>query len=190
MVHVKQQKKMASVSPPPQEQTIACVSTNTISRIDDTTRESREIRPPYPERLNAEELISQINCRTINNTHTTTTNDINNDSNNNSNTNNTSTNRNSNQHTCRGVSIDLEKGPIRRHHRHQRPLYRRVFNFIRNLWIGAKFSVSKDGKRKYTFLIHNINHVVMSYTNIWILHHYHYDFLLLSHYWTPNKTVL
>ena len=166
MVHVKQQKKMASVSPPPQEQTIACVSTNTISRIDDTTRESREIRPPYPERLNAEELISQINCRTINNTHATTTNDINNDSNNNSNTNNTSTNRNSNQHTCRGVSIDLEKGPIRRHHRHQRPLYRRVFNFIRNLWIGAKFSVSKDGKRKYTFLIHNINHVVMSYTNI------------------------
>lgn len=155
MVHLKQQKKMASVSPPPQEQTIACVSTNTITRIDNTTRESRETRPPYPERLNAEELISQINCRMINNTHATTTNDINNDSNNNSNTNNNSTNNrnSSNQHTSRGVSIDLEKGPIRRHHRHQRPLYRRVFTFIRNLWIGAKFSVSKDGKTTH-ILIH------------------------------------
>lgn len=140
MGHVKQKK---STSTPPEALAIEVVTTKD-SAPRSIVREAQR-RPAYPEQLNAEVLISQINCRTTSN-----------DSNNN--TNNTTTHRTTNQNQsqnqnpnqlCRASSVasvdDVENGPVRRHHR-QTPLYRRLISFIRNLWIGAKFNVGKDGK--------------------------------------------
>lgn len=132
MGHVKQKKSTSSSTSTPPE---AVPNTKESA----PTRREQHTRPAYPEQLNVEELISQINCRT-------SSNEITNDSNNNSNNNNTA-HRTANQ-LGRGVSVssvDVEKGPIRRHR--QRPLFRRLLTFIRNLWIGAKFNVGKDGKR-------------------------------------------
>lgn len=137
MGHVKQKKSTSSsTSTPPEAMAIEMVNAKEY-KPRSTAREPHS-RPSYPEQLNAEELISQINCRN-------TSNEITNDNNNNSNSNNNTMHRTSNQ-LCRGGSIDVEKGPIRRHHR-QRPLYRRLITFIRNLWIGAKFNVGTDGKQ-------------------------------------------
>lgn len=134
MGHVKQKKSTSSsTSTPPEQLSIE------VGLPHSTAREHHS--RSYPEQLNAEELISQINCR--NNSNETT-----NDSNNNSNSNNNAAHRTSLQVAEieeEGVE-DVEKGPARRH-RPPRPLYRRLYTFIRNLWIGAKFTVGKDGKR-------------------------------------------
>ena len=143
MGHVKQKKSTSSsTSTPPEAMAIEVV--NTKEKIPQSKREHhhqhQHHRPSYPEQLNAEELISQINCRS-------SLNEITNDSNNNSN--NNTMHRTSNQITHveeEEIDGDVENGPVRRHHR-QRPLYRRLISFIRNLWIGAKFNVGKDGKQ-------------------------------------------
>lgn len=143
MGHVKQKKSTSSsTSTPPEVMTIEVV--NHKEKVPHTAREHH--RRSYPEQLNAEELISQINCRSSLNV-----NEITNDSNNNANSNNNTTHRTSNQLTqvdVENVDVDgdVENGPMQRHHR-QRPLYRRLISFIRNLWIGAKFNVGKDGKQ-------------------------------------------
>ena len=145
MGHVKQKKSTSSsTSTPPEVMAIEVV--NTKERVPQSMREHhhphQHHRPSYPEQLNAEELISQINCRS-------SLNEITNDSNNNSNSNNNTMHRTSNQITHveeEEIDGDVENGPVRRHHR-QRPLYRRLISFIRNLWIGAKFNVGKDGKQ-------------------------------------------
>lgn len=148
MGHVKQKKSTSSsTSTPPEVMAIELVN-NKEKIVPHSTREHhhqqhQHQRPSYPEQLNAEELISQINCRS-------SLNEITNDSNNNSNSNNNTIHRTSNQLTqgedVENIDGDVENGPVRRHHR-QRPLYRRLISFIRNLWIGAKFSVSGDGKQ-------------------------------------------
>lgn len=150
MGHVKQKKSTSSsTSTPPEVMAIELVN-NKEKIVPHATREHQQQqqqhqhqRPSYPEQLNAEELISQINCRS-------SLNEITNDSNNNSNSNNNTTHRTSNQLTqgddVENIDGDVENGPVRRHHR-QRPLYRRLISFIRNLWIGAKFNVGKDGKQ-------------------------------------------
>jgi hypothetical protein len=76
----------------------------------------------------------------------TSNNQINRSMNNPNNNNNTSNSNNNinNQQTIRG-SIDIEKGSVRRFHHRHRPLYRRFFSFVRNMWMGAKFS-AKAGK--------------------------------------------
>lgn len=132
---MKNNKKMACSQQLQQEQTIACVSSIA------ARSQATEMRPLFREGLNAEELISQINCRSSNEI-SNNTNRNNNNPNNNNNTNNS--NNNNNQQQIRG-SIDIEKGSVRRYHHRHRPLYRRFFSFVRNMWMGAKFSV-KAGK--------------------------------------------
>lgn len=122
MASSQQQQSQATSNP---EQTVACVSS--ISG----RSQSREMRPLFPEGLNAEELISQINYRSSN------------ESSNNTNRNNNTNSNNNHRDSLRG-SIDIEKGSVRRYHKH-RPLYRRFFSFIRNMWMGAKFS-AKTGE--------------------------------------------
>lgn len=145
MGHVKQKKSTSSsTSTPPEAMAIEVVNTKekVPQSMRDHHRPHQHHRPSYPEQLNAEELISQINCRS-------SLNEITNDSNNNSNSNNNTMHRTSNQITHveeEEIDGDVENGPVRRHHR-QRPLYRRLISFIRNLWIGAKFNVGKDGKQ-------------------------------------------
>jgi hypothetical protein len=149
MGHVKQKKSTSSsTSTPPEAMAIEMV--NAKEKAPHSTRERHQHhRPSYPEQLNAEELISQINCRS-------SLNEIANDSNNNSNSNNNTIHRTSNQIThseAEEIDGDVENGPVRRHHR-QRPLYRRVISFIRNLWIGAKFNVGKDGEQNLLNYLH------------------------------------
>jgi hypothetical protein len=156
MGHVKQKKSTSSsTSTPPEAMAIEMV--NAKEKASHSTREHhhQHHRPSYPEQLNAEELISQINCRS-------SLNEIANDSNNNSNSNNNTIHRTSNQIThseAEEIDGDVENGPVRRHHR-QRPLYRRVISFIRNLWIGAKFNVGKDGEQNLL----NYSHTWKRYT--------------------------
>jgi glycosidase len=141
MGHVKQKKSTSSsTSTPPEVMTIEVV--NTKEKVPHAMTREHHQRPSYPEQLNAVELISQINCRS-------SMNEIANDSNNNSNSNNNTIHRTLNQLTqgdAENIDDDVENGPVERHRR-QRPLYRRLISFIRNLWIGAKFTVGKDGKR-------------------------------------------
>lgn len=128
----------------------------------------------YPKQLNAEELISQINCNLnssgnpINNAvahHHNNSNNVqnNNDSNNNSHSNNRSSQQSQSrvqhhqqQQQQRAESIegeDIEKGSedLQRTRR-QKPLLRRLYSFIRNLWIGATFNVGKAGKCFINFI--------------------------------------
>lgn len=56
----------------------------------------------------------------------------------------TSSNTNGQPVVSERSSIDVEKGSIRRLHKH-RPLYRRLYSYIRNAWIGARLS-AKAGK--------------------------------------------
>lgn len=150
MGHVKQKKSTSSsTSTPPEAMAIEVVSAK--ERVPSSTRDHHHHhhRPSYPEQLNAEELISQINCRS-------SLNEIANDSNNNSNSNNNTIHRTSNQIThdeAEEIDGDVENGPVQRNHR-QRPLYRRIISFIRNLWIGAKFNVGKDGKQSLELFAH------------------------------------
>lgn len=148
MGHVKQKKSTSSsTSTPPEPLAIE------VNYKENATSHQRENR--YPEQLNAEELISQINCsRNICTNANEVTNNVNsrNDSNNNnnnsSNNNSNTIHRGNNQQQCNGhdESVDVEKATERRGSSKQRPLYRRLFSFIRNLWIGAKFNVGKAGK--------------------------------------------
>jgi len=171
MGHVKQKKSTSSSTSTPPDPTTGLAISDGKEHYASALATPSSSRPTYPEELNAEELISQINCRTASSSNhhhnNNNNNEITNDSNNNSNSNNNTINRNSNQHRQRRTSAnvvivegggedDVEKGsaattPVRRHHRHQRPLYRRLFNFIRNLWMGAKFNVGKDGKKKLSY---------------------------------------
>lgn len=140
MGHVKQKKSAnSSTSTPPETLGIEVVSSKDIAPLRSVLREPHT-RPAYPEQLNVEELISQINRRN------TSSNEITNDSNNNSNSNNNTIHRTDIQLCSSASTEDIEKGPVRRHH-HEKPLYRRLITFIRNLWIGAKFNVGKDGKQ-------------------------------------------
>lgn len=139
MGHVKQKKSTSSnTSTPPDSGTELFTTKEHFPR---STMRELHSRPAYPEQLNVEELISQINSR---NSHSEITNDSNNN-----NSNNNTIHRTPNQQ-CPGESIDVEKGTpeerIRRHRR-PKPLYRRLITFIRNLWIGAKFNVGSDGKQ-------------------------------------------
>ncbi|XP_070493079.1 Kv channel-interacting protein 4-like [Chironomus tepperi] len=138
MGHVKQKKSTSSSTSTPPEPLAIEVN------YKDNVPSHRENR--YPEQLNAEELISQINCsRNISSNANEVTNSNNrNDSNNNSNNNNNNnTIHRANQHcNTHDESVDVEKASERRSIK-QRPLYRRLFSFIRNLWIGAKFNVGK-----------------------------------------------
>lgn len=128
MGHVKQKKSTSSsTSTPPESSGIELKESVPHS----TSRRS------YPEQLNVEELISQINCRI----------DVANDSNNNSSRTHNVTQQASNPQSHRGSVEDVENGPRRRR---QKPFFRRLITFIRNLWIGAKFNVGNDGK--ITFL--------------------------------------
>lgn len=149
MGHVKQKKSTSSsTSTPPEPLAIEVNYKENVS----SHRENR-----YPEQLNAEELISQINCsRNISSNANEVTNSNNrNDSNNNSNNNNNTIHR-ANQHcNTHDESVDVEKASERRPSK-QRPLYRRLFSFIRNLWIGAKFNVGKAGKQKKKITFHDI----------------------------------
>lgn len=142
MGHVKQKKS----STPPDMGT-EMVSTK--GHFPHSTKRETRARPAYPEQLNVGELISQINCR--NNSH----NEVSNDNNNNSSRNNNSTHRTtaSQQPSQPGEVVDVEKGSedspedeLQRRER-QKPLFRRLITFIRNLWIGAKFTVGSDGKQ-------------------------------------------
>lgn len=162
MGHVRQKKSTSSsTSTPPEPLAIEFVN------LKEHPRENR-----YPEQLNAEELISQINCsRNINNNcnnsnvaivahhnnsnnlqNNNNSNDVrnSNDSNNNSHAVNSSSNHH-HQHQQRRESIevdDIEKGSDDQERIYrQKPLFRRLYSFIRNLWIGAKFNVGKDGKK-------------------------------------------
>jgi hypothetical protein len=139
MGHVKQKKSTSSsTSTPPEPLAIEVVSAK--ENLPHSTAREHHSRS-YPEQLNAEELISQINCRN-------SSNETNNDSNNNSHNNNNAARRTSLQVAEieeEGVE-DVENGPTHRRPR-PRPLLRRLYTFIRNLWIGAKFNVGKDGKR-------------------------------------------
>lgn len=144
MGHVKQKKSTSSSTSTPPETPGNEVMLTTKENVPHSTRREKpqqlHSRRSYPEQLNVEELISQINYRN-------TSNEVTNDNNN-------TILRTSNQ-LCDGSNPDLEKdverGPSRRHHR-QRPLYRRLITFIRNLWIGAKFNVGKDGKQSRKLL--------------------------------------
>lgn len=145
MGHGKQKKSAtcSSTSAPPD--TLSVDGGRSKDRPPSYKSREHHLRPSYPEQLNVEELISQTNYRT-------SSNEITNDSNNNSNSNNNTihriTNQLSQEHDL-AVEIeidDVEKGPTRRHHR-QKPLFRRLVTFIRNLWIGAKFNVGSDGKQ-------------------------------------------
>lgn len=148
MGHVKQKKSTSSSTSTPPEALAIEVNYKDIAA-PPTSQSHRENR--YPEQLNAEELISQINCsRNISSINNNNSNDItnrhHNDSNNNSNSNNNTIHR-TNQQCTQEESDDIEKGTERRNS-HQKPLFRRLFSFIRSLWLGAKFNVGKDGKQK------------------------------------------
>lgn len=159
MGHVRQKKSTSSsTSTPPEPLAIEFVN------LKEHPRENR-----YPEQLNAEELISQINCSRNsncnnnsnahhnNNSHNllniNNSNDVrnSNDSNNNSHAVNSSVNHQQQQQQQRRESIevdDIEKGSDDqdRSYRQQKSLFRRLYSFIRSLWIGAKFNVGKAGK--------------------------------------------
>ena len=141
MGHVKHKKSSNNTaSTPPGAGTELVVTKEHVPH----STHSREYhsRPAYPEQLNVEELISQINCR---NSHS----EITNDSNNNNNSNNNAIHRTANQQLGCTVeeSVDVEKGSESEQQHRQKPLYRRLITFIRNLWIGATFNVGKDGKQ-------------------------------------------
>lgn len=133
MGHVKQKKPSINFSSPPEA--MAIEEPKPKRNIPRATMREHHSRS-YPEELNAEELISQINCRTM------APHERVNDSNNN---NNTNIRRASTQLSQGASTEDIENGPVERHHR-QRPLYRRIYTFIRNLINGAKFNVGSDGK--------------------------------------------
>lgn len=166
MGHVRQKKSTSSsTSTPPEPLAIEFVN------LKEHPRENR-----YPEQLNAEELISQINCsrnlnsncnnnsnaaivqhhnNSINLQNNNNSNDVrnSNDNNNNSHAVNSSNNHHqqNQQQQQRRESVevdDVEKGSddMERNYR-QKSLFRRLYSFIRNLWIGAKFNVGKDGKK-------------------------------------------
>lgn len=147
MGHGKQKKSAtcSSTSVPPD--TISIVGGHSTDKPPSYKARELHSRPSYPEQLSVEELISQTNYRT-------NSNEITNDSNNNSNSHNNTIHRTTNQQSQEHDSAvdcgieDVEKGPSRRHHR-QKPLFRRLVTFIRNLWIGAKFNVGigSDGKQ-------------------------------------------
>lgn len=129
MGHVKQKKSTSSSTSTPPE--------NAGIELKESVPHSSS-RRSYPEQLNVEELISQINCRI----------DATNDSNNNRSRNNNPTTHQDSNHQSRSGSVeDVENGPSPRHRR-QKPLFRRLITFIRNLWIGAKFNVGNDGKKR------------------------------------------
>jgi hypothetical protein len=161
MGHVRQKKSTSSsTSTPPEPLAIEFVN------LKEQPRENR-----YPEQLNAEELISQINCsRNLNsncnnnngnaaivahhnNSHNLQNNNNSNDVRNSNDTNNNShavnSSSNHQQHQRReSVEVDdVEKGSedLQRNYR-QKSLFRRLYSFIRNLYMGAKFNVGKDGK--------------------------------------------
>lgn len=169
MGHVKEKKSTRSNNSSPPETLSIAEAVN--SKEKPTAREQRlsqqpslsNLRDPtYPEQLNAEELISQINCRSTNN-------EISNDTNNNFNNNNNTSNRPSNnqqqqqqqprnrQHQPQQQheqvdeqnAVDVENGPtIEKKHHRQRPLHRRLISYIRNLWIGARLNVGSTGKHE------------------------------------------
>lgn len=145
MGHVKQKKSSGASTPPD----MGTEMVPTKGHLPHSTKREPHARPAYPEQLNVGELISQINCR--NNTH----NEISSDNNNNSNRNNNSTQRTTARHqpSQPAEPVDVEKGSeespedeLQRRER-QKPLFRRLIAFIRNLWIGAKFTVGSDGKQ-------------------------------------------
>jgi hypothetical protein len=169
MGHVRQKKSTSSsTSTPPEPLAIEFVN---LKEHHPPSRENR-----YPEQLNAEELISQINCsRNLSNSsnnnnnnniavvahHNNLHNEVrngsnsrNNDSNNNSHANNnrSSSQQQQQQNNCQQRTEsadvdDIEKGSDDEERAHrQKPLLRRIYSFIRNLWIGAKFNVGKAGE--------------------------------------------
>lgn len=166
MGHVRQKKSTSSSnSTPPEPLAIEFVN------LKDHPRENR-----YPEQLNAEELISQINCsRNLNSNcnnnnssvvtvahhnnsnnlqNNNNSNDVrnSNDSNNNSHAVNSSSNHHHQQQRRESIEAeDVEKGSDdqERNYR-QKSLFRRLYSFIRNLYIGAKFNVGKAGKKFYS----------------------------------------
>lgn len=170
MGHVRQKKSTSSSTSTPPGEPLAIEFVN----LKEQPRENR-----YPEQLNAEELISQINCsRNLNNNCSNNSNnnvavvahhnnshnlpnnsnsvDVrnSNDSNNNSHAVNSS--RSHPQQRRESVEVDdIEKGSEdqERSYRQQKPLFRRLYSFIRNLWIGAKFNVGKAGKRLFRHLL-------------------------------------
>lgn len=137
----------------------------------------------YPKQLNAEELISQINCNLngshLNNAvahHNNTSNNLQNEVRNNNNSNNNDSNNNNshsnNRSSCnqqqqqpqqrsqlqRAESVeadDVEKGSDdqSQRNRRQKPLFRRLYSFFRSLWIGATFNVGKAGKHSFFILV-------------------------------------
>lgn len=164
MGHVRQKKSTSSSnSTPPEPLAIEFVN------LKEHPRENR-----YPEQLNAEELISQINCsRNLNSNcnnnnsnaaivahhnnshnlpHNNNSNDVrnSNDSNNNSHAVNSSNNHQQQQPRRESVEVDdIEKGSDEERSYKQKSLFRRLYSFIRNLYIGAKFNVGKAGKREF-----------------------------------------
>lgn len=202
MGHVKQEKSTnsnnTSNTEPPSFIEFITLKDHTLSKRTDhqklnTTEETQAIgynhsnadgkdkiqqqRNQYPKQLNAEELISQINCNLNNSNshnnsvaHHNNTNNNNNTSNNlqievrNSSNNNDSNNNNNRsnqqqqnrpqqqqQQQADNVEVDdIEKGSDdqSQRNRRQKPLLRRLYSFIRNLWIGATFNVGKAGKLK------------------------------------------
>jgi hypothetical protein len=168
MGHVKQKKSTSNNnSKPPETLSIAEVVNNKERPSTSEHRLSNLRDSSYPEQLNAEELISQINCRS-------TINEVSNDTNNNCNNNHNSRQPSNNQ-PARSQQVhfqsqsqpptnrqqqqqqqqqqiennvdeeDVENGPEKKHIR-QRPLHRRLISYIRNLWIGARLNAGKDGK--------------------------------------------
>lgn len=205
MGHVKQEKSTnsnnTSNTEPPSFIEFITLKDHTLSKRTDhqklnTTEETQAIgynhsnadgkdkiqqqRNQYPKQLNAEELISQINCNLNNsNSHNNSVAHHNNTNNNNNNNNtsnnlqievrNSSNNNDSNNNNNRSnqqqqnrpqqqqqqqadnVEVDdIEKGSDdqSQRNRRQKPLLRRLYSFIRNLWIGATFNVGKAGKLK------------------------------------------
>lgn len=139
----------------------------------------------YPKQLNAEELISQINCNQNgshnnnsvvhhNNTSNNLQNEVRNNNNNNNNDSNNNNSHSNNRSSCNqqqqqqhqqrsqpqgAESVeadDVEKGSDDQslRNRRQKPLFRRLYSFFRNLWIGATFHVGKAGKQSnfYSYL--------------------------------------
>jgi hypothetical protein len=148
MGHVKQKKSTSSSTSTPPEQLAIEVGCK------DSASSHRESR--YPAQLNAEELISQINCSrnlnsssNINNSsgRNDITSNVNGSNNNDSNNNNSTIHRTNQQQSAHNESSDdVEKGSEHRRHVRQKPLLRRLFSFIRSLWMGAKFNVGKAGE--------------------------------------------
>ncbi|KAG5685023.1 hypothetical protein PVAND_014226 [Polypedilum vanderplanki] len=154
MGHVKQ-KKSTSSSTQPEALTIEVSKKDNASQPPPSSQQHYHRENRYPEQLNAEELISQINCsrnsNIINNyneitTTTTTNNNSNRNNNDNNNNSNNAIHRTNQQQCSQNESEDVEKGTERRNSHRQKPLFRRLYSFIRNLWIGAKFNVGKAGE--------------------------------------------